>query len=293
MTINPVVTLKGVAFAFAAALLIITSPAPSSAQQPVTPDTVVATVDGATITEGDLAIAAGELREQLAQVPEDQRRSQLVELLVEIKLAAKAAEVLALDKDPAAVKRLQHVRERALRVEFIRARIISPVTEELVRKRFQEEVAKFQGADEYSARHILVKTEDEAKAVIADLDKGGDFAAIAKEKSLDPGSKEGGGDLGFFGAGQMVPPFEEGVKALEIGKYTKVPVQTQFGFHVIKLDEKRKQPAPTFEEQAGDIRNAMIQEVFVKAMDELRAKAKVDIVGAPAAPATPAPAPAK
>jgi peptidyl-prolyl cis-trans isomerase C len=267
---------------------------PAFAEDP-SPDTVVARVDGAPITEGDVTIAATDFRDQMAQVPAEQRRGQLIELLVEIKLAAKAAESLGLDKDPTTVKRLQQARDRALRVEFIRAKVLGPVTEEAMHKRFDEEVAKFKPADQYSASHILVKTEDEAKAVIADLDKGGDFAAIAKEKSLDPGSKDSGGDLGFFAEGQMVKPFEDAVKALEVGKYTETPVQTQFGWHVIKLDGKRKEPAPTFEDQAADIHNAMVQELFVSTMDDLRSKAKVEIVGAPAdKPADqPAPAPAK
>ena len=290
MTQSRTTALRGAALVLAASLLVF---APAMAQEP-SPDAVAATVDGATITEGDLAIAASDFREQMAQVPADQRRGQLLELLVEIKLAAKAAEAAGIDKEPSAVKRLAQARDRALRVEFIRTKVVAPVTEEAMRKRFNEEIASFKPADQYSARHVLVKTEDEAKAIIADLDKGGDFVAIAKEKSLDPGSKEDGGDLGFFGAGQMVQPFEDAVKTLDVGKYTKTPVQTQFGWHVIKLDQKRQEPAPTFDEQKADLQNAMIQEQFVKVMDELRAKAKVEIVGAkPAIAPAPAPAPAK
>jgi peptidyl-prolyl cis-trans isomerase C len=261
------------------------------------PDTVVATIDGTPITEGDLAAAAQEFGQQLAQIPPEQRRATLIQILVELRLAATAAEKEGLDKNAMVATHLAFVRDRVLRSEYLREKVVANVNDAAVKKRFDEQVAKFVPEDEVHVSHILVKTEAEAKAVIADLDKGGDFAAIAKEKSQDPGSAPSGGDIGFIGKGKTVKPFEDAAFALEVGKYTETPVQTQFGWHVIKLQEKRKQPAPTIDQAAPGIRQQLIEETVEAELAKLKAAAKIDIVPeapapAPAAPDATAPAPA-
>ena len=142
---------------------------------------------------------AGIRRAAAAQIPPEQQRSALIDVLIDIRLVAKAAETAGLDKSKDVAPKLAFARDQTLRSEYLSAKVVAGVTDDAVKKRFDEEIAKFVPADEVHARHILVKTEDEAKAIIADLDKGGDFATIAKEKSLDPGSGPQGGDLGFIG----------------------------------------------------------------------------------------------
>lgn len=295
MTVKARIRHGGAAAALAALLAFTALPQPSFAEDPA-PDTVVAKVDGMDITEADLSQAALDFRDQIAQLPEAQRRSQLIQHLIDTKLSARAAEAAGLDKLPEVARRLQTVRDRTLQLEFVRANVLSSITDEALHQRYDEAMKSFTPSDQYQAAHILVKTEDEAKAIIAELDKGGDFAAIAKEKSLDPGSAAKGGDLGFFDPQQMVKPFSDAVKAMTVGTYTKTPVQSQFGWHVIKLEATRKTPAPTFEQVAPQLRQQMVSEAFAAAMQDLRAKAKIEIVQAaqpaPANPAKPA-APAK
>ncbi len=299
MTVKARIWHRGAGIALAALFAVAALPQLAFATDPV-PDTVVARVDGMEITEADLSQAALDFRDQIAQLPADQRRAQLLQHLIDTRLSARAAEAAGLDKNPEVQHRLQTVRDRTLQLEYVRTTVLAAVTDEALHKRFDELAKSFVPQDEYQAAHILVKTEDEAKAIIAELDKGGDFAAIAKEKSLDTGSAAKGGDLGFFDPKQMVKPFADAVAAMKVGTYTETPVQSQFGWHIIKLEATRKQPAPTYDQVAQQLRQQMVSELFTKTMQDLRAKAKIEIVqtAAPApaspAPATPAPAaPAK
>ena len=283
MTVKARIRHGGAAAALAALLALVALPQPSFAGDPA-PDTVVARVNGAEITEADVAQAALDFRDQIAQLPAAQRRSQLIEHLIDTRLAAAAAEAEGLDKLPEVKRRLQTVRDRTLQLEYVRATVLAQVTDAALHKRFDELLKSFTPTDQYQAAHILVKTEDEAKAIIADLDKGGDFAAIAKEKSLDTGSAPNGGELGFFDPKQMVKPFGDAVIAMKVGTYSKTPVQSQFGWHVIKLEATRKTPAPTYDQVATELRQQMVNELFAAAMQKLRANAKIEIVQA-AAPA--------
>jgi peptidyl-prolyl cis-trans isomerase C len=290
---GPLSALRGLAVAAATSLAIV----PALADDAPT-NKVVATINGAPITEGDLGIVAQEFGDQLQRIPPDKQRSALIDVLIDIRLLAKAAETAGLDKDKDVAEKLAFARDRTLRNEYLKSKVVANVTEDAAKKRFGVEVAKFVPSDEIHVLHILVKTEDEAKAVIADLDKGGDFAKIAKEKSLDPGSGPQGGDLGFLGRGKTVKPFEDAAFALGTGTYTKSPVQSEYGWHVIKVTEKRKEPAPTYEAEADRIRQELVRETMTNEIQTLRAAAKIDIVAeAPPPPAAPAPsdqaAPAK
>jgi peptidyl-prolyl cis-trans isomerase C len=131
-------------------------------------------------------------------------------------------------------------------------------------------------AEEIRARHIIVNTEEEAKAIIAELDAGGDFEAIAKEKSQD-GAAAQGGDLGYFGKGRMVPEFEQAAFALEVGSYSKEPVKTQFGWHVVKVEDKRNAEPPAFEQVQHQFRSLLLREAYFDAVSKLRDEAKVEI----------------
>ncbi len=150
----------------------------------------------------------------------------------------------------------------------------NPITEADTKAAY-EQFKKELGDKEYSARHILVKTEAEAKDIIEQLQKGGDFAKIAKDKSLDTVSKEKGGDLGWFSPAGMVKPFSEALVALTKGKSTTTPVQTQFGWHIIKLDDTRATQAPAYDKVKDGLEKTLQQRKLEKMMTDLRSKAKI------------------
>ncbi|WP_421725407.1 peptidylprolyl isomerase [Bauldia sp.] len=261
-----------------AALAMVTLGA--TAQQP-SPETVVATLNGEPITRADLALAAAEFGDQLAQVAPGREEAALIDLVINMRLAGRAAEAEGVEGDPAVVRRLAFARDRTLYSEYLRTKFIAAVTEEAVQQRFDEELAAFEPQTEVRARHILVPTEDEANAIVEQLADGADFATLAAELSQDPGSGRSGGDLGFFKRGAMVKPFEDAAFKLKAGKYTKKPVQTDFGWHVILVEDRRKEPAPTFDAEAQRIQQVLIRETIDAEIEALRAAATIEI-GAPA-----------
>jgi peptidyl-prolyl cis-trans isomerase C len=249
------------------------APAPAT----VDPSAVVATVDGQSITEADLAMAEGELAQQFARLPEDQRRAAALSAAIEIKVLAAKAVADGLDKDPEFQRRAAFLQERALHGEMVEKEVVGKVTDQEVRARYDKEIAARPAVNEVHARHILVKTKEEAEAIIKQLDGGADFQKLANEHTTDPSGKANGGDLGYFGPGQMVPEFEKAAMALEPGSYTKEPVQTQFGWHVIKVEDKRPQQPPPFEQVEEQARSAVIRDKYFALVKEARAAAKVDI----------------
>jgi len=287
---GPALAVLGLMALAAPAVAQDAAPAVAPAAAPVDPATVLATVNGQPITEADLTLAGDDFAEELAKVAPDQRRKAILDVLIDLRLMAGAAEKDGLDKSEEFQRRLALLRARALRNEFFRAKVDHAVTDEAVKKRYEAEVAKIVPEEEVHAQHILVETEDEAKAIIKELDKGGDFAKLAAEKSKDPGSAKMGGDLGFFTKGKMIKEFEEAAFALEPGKYTEKPVKTQYGFHVIKSVEKRKQPLPTFDQVKDQVRQLVLRDTFVETVSNLRKDSKVEIVDPvlKAAPSQPA-----
>jgi peptidyl-prolyl cis-trans isomerase C len=239
---------------------------------------VVARVNDKAITEKDIEYATGDFAEELARVPEPQRREAVINALVDLTLVAQAAEKDGLDDNPEFARRMDLLRTRALRSEFVREKVAPQATDEEVRKRYDEEVAKIEQPEEVKASHILVETEDEAKAIVEELKAGGDFAAIAKEKSKDPGSGPNGGDLGYFGKGSMVQEFESAAFALEPGKFTETPVKSQFGYHIIKLEDRRKQPLPDFEAVKAQVAQLVMSDTYTSLLQKMKAEAKIEIV---------------
>lgn len=250
-------------------------------------DKVVAHVDGVAITETDLALVGVEYAQDLMQVPEAMRRKVLIDVMVDMHVLANAALKADLDQDPEFQKHLAYLKTRALRDTYFRKEVELKPDDSQLKARYDEQFGSFEGPEERKARHILVKTKDEAVAAIKELDAGKDFAELAKEKSTGP-TAPNGGDLGFFSKGRMVPAFEEAAYALELGSYTKEPVETQFGWHVIKAEEVRKQPAPAFEQVKENLRTEIIRARFQSVMDKLKTDAKIEIVDAPAAAEAPA-----
>lgn len=242
----------------------------------ISPETVVATVGGETITEADLSFAAEDLTAELQQMPPEQRKAFLLRVLIDMKVMAKAGKDAGMAETPLFQQRLKYLEERALRRAFFAETIANAVTEQAVRADYDKFVADFVPSEEIRASHILVPTEEEAKAIKAQLDGGADFAAIAKEKSIDPGAANGG-DLGFFGKGMMVAPFEAAAYAMtEIGQISE-PVQSQFGWHIIRLDEKRQSAPPAFEQVAGQLQQQLLMATFDATVDRLMDGVAIDI----------------
>ncbi len=254
---------------------------------------VVATVNGKVITDKDLDSATPDFQEELARIPEEERRGQLLQALVDLTLIAQQAEKDGIDKTAEFQRRIDLLRTRALRSEYVRTKVLPQATDEAVHKRYDEEIAKLEQPEEIKASHILVENEDEAKAIIEQLKSGGDFAALAKEKSKDPGSGANGGELGYFSKGMMVPEFEQAAFALEIGKFTETPVKSQFGYHIIKLEDRRKQPPPKFDSVASQVGQLVMSDIYLALLKSLKDTGKVEILKPqtpPAASSTPAPA---
>jgi len=250
---------------------------------------VVARIDGAPIYRQEVMELAQSLPPQYqAQIP--QIFPLLVQRLIDFELATRAGKAAGLADDSEVEMRVAAARERAIRDVYLERYIAGQVTEEALREHYQTYLDNNPPKQEQHARHILLATEDEAKAVIARLDGGEDFAELAKELSTGPSGAQGG-DLGYFSDEQMVPEFSNAVRALAVGEYSSTPVQTQFGWHVIKLEDRRDKPQPTFEELAPQLRQDLAREVATKLFQELRDAAEIEVTpagGAPAEPAAPA-----
>jgi peptidyl-prolyl cis-trans isomerase C len=199
--------------------------------------------------------------------------------IIDVKLLAADASKEGLQDTADFKQRLAFLTDRELHNAYFKKHVVDSVTPEEVKARYDKEVAAIEPQDEIRARHILVKTEDEAKAIIAELDAGKDFVEIAKEKSTDPNKSEGG-DLGYFAKGRMVPEFEAAAFALEKGAYTKTPVKTQFGYHVIKVEDKRKQQPPALDQVEGQVRQLVMRDKYLDLLEKAKAAAPVDITDA-------------
>lgn len=241
----------------------------ATAAAPVTPDTVVATVGGEPITEADISFAAEDLQQEMAQMPPEQRKPFLVTVLIDMKVMAKAAKEAGLDQTDIFKKRLDYLEDRALRRAYFADKIAGTVTPEAVQAAYDAYVKDFKGQEEVHARHILVATEDEAKAVKAELEGGKDFAELAKEKSTDPSAKQNGGDLGFFSKGMMVKPFEDAAFSMEPGSISD-PIKSDFGWHIIKVEEKRMSQPPSLQQLAPQLQQQVMYKTFGDAVAALK-----------------------
>ncbi len=256
----------------AALAAVISFQAPAFAQE----DKVVAKVGTLEITQSELDLAVQNLDPQLAQLPDEQKKVAALSGAIDVKLLASGALAEGVDKTDDFKKRMAYIGDRELHNAFFRKHVVEATTDAEVKARYDKEIAGLPKQEEVKAAHILVKTEDEAKAVIAELDGGKDFAAVAKEKSQDS-NKDDGGDLGWFGPGRMVPEFEEAAFALEKGTYTKTPVKSQFGFHVIKLEDKRDAPPPALEQVQDQVKQLVMRDKYVAIIEKAKAEQKVEI----------------
>lgn len=250
---------------------------PALAQtEEVTQDNVVATVGGQSITEADLAFAAEDLADDLANVPAAERRGFLLGVMIDMKVMANAARADGMDQSDTYLRRLTYLEDRSLRRAYFVDGVAAGIDDAAVRAQYDSIAAEMVGQEQISARHILVATEQEALDIIDELNAGADFATLAQEKSTGP-SGPNGGDLGYFGPGQMVGPFEDAAFALDIGEIS-APVQTQFGWHVIKVEDKRPATPPPFEQIAPQLQQQMLVEAFQQAVSDLRDDADIEIL---------------
>ena len=240
-------------------------------------ETVMATVDGKKITEADLRLAEFEIGGDLGNLQAATRRRVLVEFMIENQLFADAAEKEKLSTGQAYEERLSYWRRRALRDTYFDKAVKGDVSDGVAKAFYEDQVKGMKPEEEVQARHILVDSEDKAKEIADKIAKGGDFAALAKENSKDPGSKDDGGMLGFFGRGQMVPQFEEAAFRLKKGEVSP-PIKSQFGFHLIKLEDRREKKLPSFDEVKDKILNSMIQKKAQDVAVALRTKAKIEYI---------------
>lgn len=247
---------------------------------------IAATVDGTPITKVQLdAIMQQQAGQGMPDTP-DSRKMVIDNLALQI-LIAKEAAAKGLDKTPEVASNLEMARQSILANAFVKDYIkTATVSDEALKAEYEAFKTK-NGAIEYKARHILVKTEEEAKGIIVKIKKDiKSFDGLAKANSMDPGSKANGGDLGWFNPSGMVPEFGAAIAKLEKGKFTEEPVKTQFGYHVIVLDDSRATPVPAFEEVKAGLTQQLQQKNLKKMLDEVKAKAKIELVGAPAVPAS-------
>ncbi|MGD9784427.1 MAG: peptidylprolyl isomerase [Hyphomicrobiaceae bacterium] len=240
-------------------------------------DKVVATLDGKSIMESDLKLAEDEIGRDLGNLPDGTKRRVLVEFLIENNLFAQAAEGANLGQGEAFDNRMKYWRSRALRDAYFEKQINHSVSEAAAKTFYDDQVKALKPREEVQARHILVETEDEAKALKAKIEGGADFAALAKEASKDPGTKDDGGMLGYFTTGQMVPAFEQAAFALQKGQVSN-PVKSQFGWHLIKLEDRRQKPPPTFDEVKDRILASMLHQRAQAVAAQLRAGAKIEYI---------------
>ena len=274
---HPKIYLNALSCAITAALLwtAIGLSSPVHAQ-----DKVVATVNGRTITEADVRLAEAEIGADLGQYPAATRRRVVIEFLIENELFAEAAAGKNVAASTTFKERKHYWDRRNMRDAYFDTQIRSQITDAQARAFYDAQLKNFRGGEEVRASHILVATEDQAKAIFEQIAHDGDFAELAKQHSTDPGSKVNGGDLGYFGRGRMVPVFEKTAFKLPVGEVS-LPVKSQFGWHIIKVTDKRNRKPPPFETLKERIIKRLMQDKAKQVADTLRKAAKVEYVNPP------------
>ncbi len=278
--------------------LLLTAASPVAAQDK---DPVVAKVNGAEIHQSDLAVAEEEAG-QLPPMSPDAKKDYLVQFMADMMLVSKAAEAKKMGDTPEFKKKIAFARDKLLMEQLLVATGKAALTDEAMHKVYDDAVKQMGQEQEVHARHILIRAaagddkaskeaEEKIKAVIVRLKKGEDFEKVAKEVTEDPSGKANGGDLGYFSKEQMVPEFSETAFKLDKGQISE-PVKTQFGWHVIKVEDKRVKPMPKFEDVKPQIEQYVTRKAQAELVTGLRASAKIEKMYTVEPPAAPAPAPA-
>ena len=272
---------RPIAFATIAALLFVLPAASgcsknSSSEAPAssTSDPVIARVNGVDIKQSDLALAEEDVGADMQAASPEAKREHLISYLADIIMVTQAADKKNLADNPDFKRRLAFLRNKLLMGFELQQEAKTALTDEALRQTYDEAVKSMSGQEEVRARHILVESEDEAKAILEQLKGGADFATVAKEKSKDPGAAEGG-DLGYFTKDQMVPEFADVAFKMYPGQLSN-PVKTQFGWHVIKVEDKRTRQPPEFEKVKDQIEAYLARKAQSDFITKLRQSAKVE-----------------
>jgi len=273
--LRPVLTVAFVAVLGAAL------PVHAQTSKPAAADPVVARVNGQPITRSQVLDFYSQLPAPMNQIPLEQIRPGLINELAARKLIGVAAEKAKLDSDPAVKAQLQAAREQVLQHAYLEKKVRAEVTEAALKARYETLIKSQPPQEEVHARHILVPTEAEALAALDEVKKGADFAEVSKKRSTGPTAATGG-DLGFFTKDKMVPEFAEAAFKLQPGQITDKPVQTQFGWHIIKVEERRTAPPPAFADVRQQVFEIMSNEVVEKTVADLRKDAKIETYDWPA-----------
>ncbi len=239
-------------------------------------DPVVAKVGPDVIHLSELNAAAQTLPPQARQMPQDQLMPRLLDQMVDTRVLAIEARKSGVDKDPGVQRMLRDAQDRALVSTMLEREVGPHITEAAVKERFDKDTAAQKPVQEVHARHILVDDEATAKKIIADLKKGGDFAALSKQYSKDAAAVEQGGDLGYFKATDMVPEFSNAAFALKDKEISPAPIHTQFGWHVVQTLDHRAAPPPGFDQSKEQVRQQLINEEVRKILDRARATVTVE-----------------
>jgi peptidyl-prolyl cis-trans isomerase C len=267
------------AFLLPAGLALAQAPTPAA-------DPVLARVQGMEIRQSDLEAEMRRLPAELRGMPPQMLAPLLLDQMITQKALVAAARAQGLDRDAEVRARIQRAEEETLQQAVLLREVEPLLTEAALRARFQRQLAARPAEEEVHARHILVPSEQEARAALAEVRRpGADFAEVARRRSTGPGSREGG-DLGFFKRGDMIPEFEQVAFGLQPGQIAENPVRTQFGWHVIKVEARRAAPPPSFEESQEALRQAAFEEGVNAAVERIRGAATVERLdgGAPRPP---------
>ena len=259
------------------------------AAAPASPDTVVAKVNGQPITQGDLAVAGDDPALSLPGVDDAAKKNLLVDYMVDLKIGAQAADAARIADGPDFKRKLAYFRDKLLLDEYLDREAKRAVTPEASKALYDQTVKAMKPEEEVHARHILVDDEAEAKKIAARVKGGEDFAKVAAEASKDPGSKTEGGDLGWFTRERMVAPFADAAFKLKPGGVSD-PIKTQFGWHVIKVEETRVKPVPSYDEMREQVDQYLVRKAQQDLILQLRERAKIERAGAAETPAAAPPA---
>jgi peptidyl-prolyl cis-trans isomerase C len=253
---------------------------PSSSSAASAADPVIARVNGVDIKQSDLALAEEDVGAEMGQASPEAKREQLISYLADIIMITQAAEKKNLSDSPDFKRRLAFLRNKLLMGFGLQEETKSALTDEALQQTYNDAVKSAGPQEEVRARHILVENEDEAKAILDQIKGGADFATLAKEKSKDPGAAEGG-DLGYFTKDQMVPQFADVAFKMYPGQLSN-PVKTQFGWHIIKVEDKRSKQPPDFEKVKPQIESYLARKAQTEYVAKLRQTAKIERLDKPA-----------
>ena len=270
-TARPSVSMPSHGMAAVALALFLAAPALTVHAQ----DKVLARVDGVAITDTDVRLAEDDLAGSLPNLDGAAKERYIVEYLIDLKLLSLAGEKQKLGEGAEFARRLAYARDRVLMEKYLTGVGSKAVTPEAMKAFYDEQVKALKPEIEVRARHILVETEDAAKAALARLKAGEDFAKLAGELSKDPGSGKDGGDLGYFTKDRMVPEFAEAAFKTDSGKLSDI-VKSQFGFHIIKVEDRRETKPPAFEQVKDQIAKYLTQKAQEDTVNTLRASARIE-----------------